>query len=45
MVDLLEIPENEDLITDTTHIDDKVTAALIKYNTHPSIIKNKGIER
>ena len=38
VVDLLEIPEN---ITDTTHIDDKVTAALIKYNTHPSIIKIK----
>ena len=29
------------MITDTMHIDDKFTKALLKYNTHPSIIKIK----
>ena len=41
VVDLLEIPDNEDLIMDNTYIDDDVTKAIVKYNNHPSIIKIK----
>ena len=41
VVELLEIPENEDLINNVEHIDDNVTKAIIKYNNHPSIIKIK----
>ena len=42
IVDILEIPENNEIINESDHIEDKVEKAIVKYNIHPSIVKIKN---
>ena len=39
IVDLLEIPENFEIINTTNDIEDNVEKVIIKYNKHPSILQ------
>ena len=39
VVEMLEIPENNNILMDTRGINDPVTKAIVKYSIHPSIIK------
>ena len=41
VVNILDIPENADLIMDTQDIIDPVDKAIMKYNKHPSVLKIK----